>query len=97
MHGQRVCRHGFEEDDNQLSTKFMREETSMNESSVQRKMTGFGNFSPFMGVMESPGEMHIYCSKLHSCPCAMSSCFVQGLASKRAARVDVQELLPALF
>lgn len=31
MHEQRVCRHGVEEYDNQLSIKFMREETSMNE------------------------------------------------------------------
>lgn len=49
MHGQMVCRHDVEEDDNQLFTKFMREETSMNESNVQHKMTGLGNFSPFMG------------------------------------------------
>lgn len=49
MHGQRVCRHGVEEDGNHLCTVFMREETGTNESNVQRKMTGFGKFSPFMG------------------------------------------------
>lgn len=56
-------------------------------------MTEFGNFSLFMGVMKSPGKMHICYSTLHNCPCTISFCFVQGLASKKAARVDVQEIL----
>lgn len=66
MHGQRVVSHGVEEDGNQLSIKFMREETSTNYSNVQHRMSEFGSFSPFMDVMK--GRMHIYNNKLHGCP-----------------------------
>lgn len=92
----RVCRHGIEEDDNQLSTKFLRQETIMNESNVQHKMTGFGNFSPFMDAMKTRVECMFINGKF-SWLSPVSSCFVQGLDSKKTARVDVQELLPALF